>query len=151
MSNSAVAKLRGLPVFHTQIFEIKKAAPTQHRQDAMNGQVRVPEYVTRTSPNTPEAMATMQLSVVMLPNTVLSSRPLVCRPCSWYVEIIQASNTLNSNVVETPPVRRPKNSTSKLSLSMVRQVIMYKPQYTNVLHFESASVLILRHHQLEVL
>lgn len=42
----------------------------------------------------------------------------------------QASKTLKSSVVLTPPQRRPKKRTSRLSLSIVIHVTTYKQQYS---------------------
>ncbi len=70
----------------------------------------------------PLAMATTQLRVAPRPKTSLRSRPLPDRPRAWYSAIIQASKTLKSSVVATPPHSRPANSTHRLSLSIVRHV-----------------------------
>lgn len=76
----------------------------------------------------PDAMATIQLIVVILPKTMLRSRPEPSRPLEWYSEIIQASKTLKRRVVHTPPQSRPRNRINMSSLNMDRQVAMYSPQ-----------------------
>lgn len=64
----------------------------------------------------------------MYPKTLLSFNPLFPSPREWYSVIIHASNTLNSNVVLTPPASRPQKSTRRSLLNMVTHVMVYMTQ-----------------------
>jgi len=66
----------------TQFWVINQNANPKHTIAAMNGLTFVPVAATRLSPRTPDIIATIQFSVVMMPNMALKLILLFSRCCA---------------------------------------------------------------------
>jgi hypothetical protein len=66
----------------TQFCVINQNASPKHTMAAINGLTFVPVNATRLSPRTPETIATILFSVVIMPNMALKLMLLLSRCCA---------------------------------------------------------------------
>jgi len=112
----------------TQYFFINQNAPPKHAIAAIKGLTFVPVAATRLSPTTPEIIATILFTVVIIPNIESRLILLLSRLRAKYSVTIQDSKTLYIRVVLNPPSSLPINSMMTSSEIFVRHPRAYATQ-----------------------
>lgn len=100
----------------------------KHSTAAMNGLTLDPVAETSPSPTTPDRIATMLFSVVIIPNIESKLRLLLSKPCAKYSVTIQDSKTLNMSVVLKPPSNLPRKRIRRLLDILVKHPAAYVTQ-----------------------
>lgn len=107
----------------TQHTRIIQNATMSRNALAMKGARFVFVVLTNHSLNTPDRIATMLFSVVMIPYIPLKLEPVLSICLLWYSVTIQLSNALYIKLVLRPPKTRPKNRAGTLGISVERQAM----------------------------
>lgn len=97
---------------------MKIAASPSTTTESPNGAFLVPATPTTHSLTTPLPIATTLFTVLMTPNVVPRSSPLLSRRRARKSATIQLSNTLKSRLVPTPPRTRPANRAARLGIAV---------------------------------
>lgn len=90
---------------------------------AMKGARLVFVKLTSHSLNTPDRIATILFSVVMIPYIPLKLDPVLSICLLWYSVTIQLSKALYIKLVLRPPKTRPKKRAGTLGMSVEKQAM----------------------------